>query len=44
VAQETLRKVLTFVSQQPTVCLTAHDPEAAARLSAREVVRAPQPE
>jgi glyoxylase-like metal-dependent hydrolase (beta-lactamase superfamily II) len=41
-ARKTLRQVLRFVSQQPTVYLPAHDPQSAARLSNREVVSAPQ--
>jgi glyoxylase-like metal-dependent hydrolase (beta-lactamase superfamily II) len=43
-AQETLRQVLRFVSQQPTVYLPAHDPESAARLEARAIVRASRAE
>jgi glyoxylase-like metal-dependent hydrolase (beta-lactamase superfamily II) len=38
VARDTLCKVLSYVRQQPTVYLTAHDPDSAARLSRREVV------
>jgi N-acyl homoserine lactone hydrolase len=41
VARDTLRKVRSFVLQQPTVYVTAHDPESGARLTTRETVKAP---
>lgn len=41
-ARDTLGKVLRYVTQQPTVYLTAHDPDSAARLSRREIVAALQ--
>jgi N-acyl homoserine lactone hydrolase len=40
VARDTLRKVLSFVSQQPTVYVVAHDPESGLRLAARQIVQA----
>jgi N-acyl homoserine lactone hydrolase len=39
VARETLRKVRNFVLQQPTVYVTAHDPESGVRFAKREVVK-----
>jgi N-acyl homoserine lactone hydrolase len=41
VARGTLRRVLHFVSQQPTVYVVAHDPESATRLATRQIAQVP---
>ena len=41
VARGTLRQVLSFVSQQPTVYVVAHDPESGTRLATRQTVQVP---